>query len=106
MARRWTRSRGCAAARARPPNVASPVRSGRSKIGWAMASEPSSELWRRLERAGTAIDPGLSERDVERLVAGARRLVRRRAAGRRALAGAALIVLTGGGMTGAGLWWK
>jgi len=69
-----------------------------------MATEPSSELWRRIERAGTAIDPGLSERDVERLVAGARRLGRRQAAARRAFAGAALVLLAG--VAGAGVWWK
>src|SRR5437868_1383612 len=69
-----------------------------------MASEPSAELWRRIERAGTAIDPGLSDREVDRLVAGARRLGRRQAAARRAWAGAALVFLAG--VTGAGLWWK
>ena len=37
-------------------------------------------LLRRVERMGAAIDPALSDRDVERLIAGARRLRRRRVA--------------------------
>jgi len=69
-----------------------------------MESEPSSELWKRLERARTAIDPGLSDRDVERLVSGARRLGRRRAGARRALAAAALVLL--GGTSAATVCWK
>lgn len=51
-------------------------------------AEPS-ELWRRIARAGAQIDPGLSDRDVERLVVGARRLARRRALRR---GGAALVL--------------
>ena len=38
----------------------------------------SNDLLRRIARVGADIDPGLSDRDVERLVEGARRRRRRR----------------------------
>jgi transmembrane sensor len=56
------------------------------------------DLMRRISSAGERVDPGLSDRDVERLVAGARRQRQRRASTRRAVlaAGAAVsVVLVG-----------
>jgi transmembrane sensor len=50
----------------------------------------STELLRRIARVGAQIDPDLSDRDVARLVAGGRRLARRRAL-RRGGAGLALV---------------
>ncbi len=56
-----------------------------------------NDLLRRIGRAGGAIDPAFTERDVQRLVAGARRRARRRKVRRLALGGlgvgAAAIVL-------------
>ena len=66
-------------------------------------SDVRSDLLRRIERVSEKIDPGLSERDVERLVAGARRLGTRRAA-RRVIAGLAVfsvalvVAATSGGL--------
>ena len=57
------------------------------------------DLLRRIASAGERVDPGLSDRDVERLVAGARRKRQRRGTVRRAVlaAGAAVsLVLVGG----------
>jgi ferric-dicitrate binding protein FerR (iron transport regulator) len=64
-----------------------------------MSDRPAraSDLMKRLPRLGAAIDPGLTDRDVERLIAGARRRRRRRTVthallGAAAAAGAAAIV--------------
>ena len=53
----------------------------------------SSDLMRRIERAGSAIDPGLTDRDIERLVQGASRRRRRRAIKRAAFATTALALV-------------
>ncbi len=53
----------------------------------------SSDLMRRIERAGSAMDPGLTDRDVERIVHAASRRRRRRAIIRAAFAATALAVV-------------
>jgi len=69
-------------------------------------SDVRCELLRRIERVSAEIDPGLSDRDVERLVAGARRLGTRRAA-RRVAAGLAVLSLALGVVaTSGGLPWR
>jgi transmembrane sensor len=50
-----------------------------------MADSRENDLMRRIGRAGAEIDPGLTDRDVERLVDGARLRRRRRRVGRVAL---------------------
>ncbi len=51
-------------------------------------SDSGDELMQRIARAGARLDPGLSDRDVERLVAGGLGRRRRRTARRLALGGA------------------
>jgi len=53
----------------------------------------SSDLMRQIERAGSAIDPGLTDRDVDRLVQGAARRRRQRAIKRAAFAATALALV-------------
>jgi transmembrane sensor len=51
------------------------------------------DLMRRIARVGEEIDPALTDRDVDRLVSGARRRIRRRLVGGALIAGAASVAL-------------